>query len=104
MAMGGTPLLLSAGYSKVAPIITLILYMISMIIIAAICRKKSKSLSSFFLADRGLGGWMSAFSYGAAYFSAVVFIGYAGKFGMGMGLSAIWIGLANAIIELFLHG
>ncbi|HHU43997.1 MAG: sodium:solute symporter family protein [Bacillota bacterium] len=102
MAMGGTPLLLSAGYSKVAPIITLILYMISMIIIAAICRKKSKSLSSFFLADRGLGGWMSAFSYGAAYFSAVVFIGYAGKFGMGMGLSAIWIGLANAIIGAFL--
>ncbi len=90
--------LMSAGYSKVAPVIILVLYIISMVIIAGVSRNKSKSLSSYFLADRGVGGWMTAFSYGATYFSAVVFIGYAGKFGMGMGLSSIWIGLANAFI------
>lgn len=83
---------------KVAPILIMALFIASMVAIAVLTRKKSRSLSSFFLADRGVGGWMTAFSYGAAYFSAVVFIGYAGKFGMGMGLSSIWIGLANALI------
>lgn len=93
-----TSFAISASYSKVAPILIMSLYIATMVTIAVITRKKSHSLSSFFLADRGVGGWMTAFSYGATYFSAVVFIGYAGKFGIGMGLSAIWIGIANALI------
>ncbi len=81
----------------VAPYIILVVYMLMLLTIAYISRKKSSTLDSFFMADRGLGGWMSAFSYGATYFSSVVFIGYAGKLGWGMGLGAVWIGVANAI-------
>lgn len=76
----------------------LALYLASMVAITVFCRKKSKSLSSFYLSDRGVGGWMSAFAYGTTYFSAVIFIGYAGKFGMSMGLAAFWIGVANAFL------
>lgn len=94
--------LLASSASKVAPYLILALYIVSMVAITLFSRKKSKSLNSFFLADRGLGGWMTAFAYGTTYFSSVVFIGYAGKFGMTMGLSAIWIGVANAVVGTFL--
>ena len=74
------------------------LYALSMIGVALYTRKRSKSVSDFLLAGKkGLNGWMSAFSYGTTYFSAVIFIGYAGKFGWGFGLSSIWIGVGNAI-------
>ncbi len=69
-----------------------------MIGVAAISYKKSRTVQGFLLGDRGIGGWLSAFSYGTTYFSAVVFIGYAGKYGLSMGLGAIWIGIANAVI------
>ncbi len=73
-----------------------------MIGVAAFSYKKSKTVQGFLLGDRGIGGWLSAFSYGTTYFSAVVFIGYAGKYGMTMGLGAIWIGIANAVIGCLL--
>jgi SSS family transporter len=73
-----------------------------MIVITIISRRKASTLSSFYLSNRGIGGWMSAFAYGTTYFSAVVFIGYAGRFGMTMGLGASWIGLANAVIGALL--
>jgi SSS family solute:Na+ symporter/sodium/proline symporter len=41
---------------------------------------------------------MSAFTYAAAYFSAVLFIGFAGKVGWGFGFSGLWIALGNAFI------
>ena len=66
--------------------------------IAVFTHKKSASLNSFYLSNREMSGWMSAFAYGTTYFSAVIFIGYAGKLGFGMGLAAIWIGITNAII------
>ena len=79
-------------------ILVLVLYAISMVLIALYTKNRSKSVKDFLLAGRkGLNGWMSAFSYGTTYFSAVVFIGYAGKFGWGFGLSSIWIGVGNAI-------
>lgn len=92
----------ATGNSKVAQYLILCLYIALMISVAYICRKKSHSLESFFMADRGVGGWMTAFSYGATYFSSVVFIGFAGKLGWGMGLGAIWIGFFNAIFGSFL--
>ncbi len=77
----------------------LILYAISMVGIAVYTRNRSKSVNDFLLAGKkGLGGWMSAFSYGTTYFSAVVFIGYAGQFGRQFGLAAVWIGIGNAVI------
>ncbi len=70
-----------------------------MVGIALYTRNRSKSVNDFLLAGkRGLNGWMSAFAYGTTYFSAVIFIGYAGKFGQSYGLAAVWIGIANAII------
>ena len=81
----------------------LALFAASMVWIALYTRKKAKSVDDFLLAGKkGLNGWMSAFSYGTTYFSAVIFIGYAGKFGWNFGLGAIWIGVANALFGGFL--
>lgn len=78
--------------------IILSLYAVGMICIAIYTRKRSKSVNDFLLAGKnGLNGWMSAFSYGTTYFSAVIFIGYAGKFGGQYGLASVWIGVGNAI-------
>ena len=77
----------------------LALYALCMIAIAFYTRNRSKSVNDFLLAGKkGLNGWMSAFSYGTTYFSAVIFIGYAGNFGSQYGLASVWIGIGNAII------
>lgn len=62
------------------------------------CRKKAASVGGFVLGGRSAGPWLTAFAYGTSYFSAVVFVGYAGQFGWNFGLSATWIGLGNAFI------
>lgn len=80
----------------------LAIYIVMMVLIAVLTHKKSNSLNSFLLANRGLNGWMSAFAYGTTYFSSVVFVGYAGKFGLSWGLGAIWVGLFNGVIGAFL--
>ncbi len=67
----------------------LALFIASMIVVSVVTSKKSSSLDGFLLGNRGIGGWMSAFGYGTTYFSAVVFIGYAGTFGMSLGLGAV---------------
>ena len=74
------------------------LYAVMMIVIACVTRKKSGTLNDFLLAGKGLGGWMTAFAYGTTYFSAVIFIGYAGRFGVDFGLAAIFIGVGNALV------
>ena len=76
----------------------LILYIAMMVIIGLICMKKTDSVDGFLLGGRSLGPWLSAFAYGTSFFSAVIFIGYAGKNGWNLGVSAIWIGIANAVI------
>lgn len=73
-------------------------YLAVLVIVAVISTKKSKTLNDFMFANKGVGGWLSAFAYGATYFSAVIFIGYAGKFGWNYGLSAVWIGIGNMLI------
>ncbi len=72
-------MLLAAVSEKLAPSLILVAYILMMIIIAVVCRKKSRSLNDFFLAGRGLGGWMTAFAYGTTYFSSVIFVGYADR-------------------------
>lgn len=75
------------------------LYVVGMIIITLYTKNRSKSVNEFLLAGKkGLNGWMSAFAYGTTYFSAVIFIGYAGKFGASYQLAATWIGIGNAIV------
>jgi SSS family solute:Na+ symporter len=61
-------------------------------------RKRNTSVDSFVLGGRAVGPWLTAFAYGTSYFSAVVFVGYAGQFGWRFGISAVWIGLGNAFI------
>lgn len=61
-------------------------------------RKQSNSVDGFVLGGRSVGGWLTAFAFGTSYFSAVVFVGYAGQFGWKYGLSSSWIGVGNAII------
>jgi SSS family solute:Na+ symporter len=60
--------------------------------------KKARTFTDYFLGGRTVGPWMSAFTYAAAYFSAVLFIGFAGKVGWGFGLSGLWIAAGNALI------
>ena len=79
-------------------IISLILFAILMTSIGLFSYKRSKSMKSFLLGGRNVGAWLSAFAYGTTYFSAVIFIGYAGKSGWEIGLGAIWIGIGNAIL------
>lgn len=61
-------------------------------------RQHSKSVDGFVLGGRNVGPWLSAFAFGTSYFSAVIFVGYAGQFGWKYGLAAFWIGLGNAIL------
>jgi len=61
-------------------------------------RKRASNVSGFVLAGRSVGPWLTAFAYGTTYFSAVIFVGYAGQFGWRFGTAATWIGLGNAFI------
>lgn len=61
-------------------------------------RQHAKSVDGFILGGRNVGPWLSAFAFGTSYFSAVIFVGYAGQFGWKYGLAAFWIGLGNALL------
>jgi len=76
----------------------LILYVLMMIGIGVSTHKKSSSIDGFILGGRNVGSWLTAFAFGTSYFSAVVFVGYAGQFGWNYGMSASWIGIGNAVI------
>lgn len=78
--------------------IILIVYLAVMIGIGVYCKQRTKSVSEFVLGGRSLGPWFTAFAYGTSYFSAVVFIGYAGQFGWSYGLASTWIGIGNALL------
>ena len=62
------------------------------------CRRKASSVDGFVLGGRSVGPWLTAFAFGTSYFSAVIFVGYAGQFGWNFGLASTWIGLGNAFI------
>ena len=61
-------------------------------------RRHAADVNGFVLGSRQVGPWLSAFAYGTSYFSAVIFVGYAGQFGWSFGLASTWIGLGNAFI------
>ena len=75
-----------------------LLFLAVMVGIGVYSRKHSRSVDGFVLGGRNVGPWPTAFAYGTSYFSAVVFVGYAGQFGWKFGLSSTWIGVGNAII------
>lgn len=76
----------------------LLVFFGSMVAIGFICRRKAASTDGFLLGGRNVGAWLTAFAYGTSYFSAVVFVGYAGQFGHRFGIASTWIGLGNAAI------
>jgi len=76
----------------------LIVFFAVMILVGIRARKKVTGVNDFVMGGRSIGPWMTAFSYGTSYFSAVVFIGYAGQFGWKFGISSTWIGIGNALI------
>ena len=85
----------------IARYIAVFLYAAMIITIGIKGSRKTKSFDDFALGGGKVGPWMTAFSYGTAYFSAVLFIGFAGKIGWAFGLSGLWIALGNTIIGVF---
>ncbi len=83
-------------------IILLVAFFGVMIGVGIYCRKNATDVNGFVLGGRSVGPWLTAFAYGTSYFSAVIFIGYAGQFGWKFGIASTWIGLGNAIIGSFL--
>ncbi len=79
-------------------ILILVLYFAVLIGIGLYCRKHATDVNGFVLGGRSVGPWLTAFAYGTSYFSAVVFVGYAGQFGWKYGIAATWAGIGNAII------
>ena len=82
----------------VAKIIMLVVFFAVMIGVGLYCRKHATDVNGFVLGGRSVGPWLTAFAYGTSYFSAVIFIGYAGQFGWKFGIASTWIGIGNAII------
>ena len=76
----------------------LLIYFAVMIFIGVRNSRSSRSVHGFVLGGRSVGPWLTAFAYGTSYFSAVIFIGYAGQFGWNFGIAATWIGIGNALI------
>ncbi len=77
--------------------ILLTVFVAGMVAVGLWGMKKTTTLGDFFLGGRTIGPWMSAFAYGTTYFSAVLFIGFAGKLGWGFGLNCLWIAVGNTI-------
>lgn len=76
----------------------LILFFALMIGVGIYCHKSTSNVQGFVLGSRKVGSWLTAFAFGTSYFSAVIFVGYAGQFGWKYGLAATWIGIGNALI------
>jgi len=79
-----------------------VIFLAVMIGVGLYTRKQASSVDGFVLGGRSVGPWLTAFAFGTSYFSAVVFVGYAGQFGWKYGLSSTWIGIGNAVIGSWL--
>ncbi len=88
--------------AQIFTIIALGLYAIVMAVVGVFSYNKTKNLDGFLLGNRKIGPWVTAFAYGTTYFSAVVFVGYAGQHGWNIGVGAVWIGVGNAILGCLL--
>lgn len=90
------------GQLQTIGVIALTAFSIIMLTIGFISSHRSKTMEGFLLGGRDMGPWLSAFAYGTSYFSAVLFIGYAGTHGWNIGIGAIWIGVGNAVVGCYL--
>ena len=76
----------------------LVVFFAVMLGVGFYCRKNATDVNGFVLGGRSVGPWLTAFAYGTSYFSAVVFVGYAGQFGWKYGIAATWAGIGNAFL------
>lgn len=83
-------------------VVALAIFALLMVIIGIYSTRKTKTIDGFLLGSRNIGAWVSAFAYGTSYFSAVIFVGYAGQHGWNIGLGSIWIGVGNAVLGCLL--
>ena len=78
--------------------VLLVLFFAVMVGVGVYCRRQASDVNGFVLGGRTAGPWLTAFAYGTSYFSAVVFVGYAGQFGWKYGVAATWVGIGNALL------
>jgi len=83
-------------------IVALAIFALAMVFIGILSTRKANTIDGFLLGGRNIGPWISAFAYGTSYFSAVVFVGYAGQHGWNIGIGSMWIGIGNALLGCFL--
>ncbi len=76
----------------------LVAFLAITVLVGFLCRRSATDTQGFVLGGRSVGPWLTAFAYGTSYFSAVIFIGYAGQFGWKFGIASTWIGIGNALI------
>ena len=79
-------------------ILMLVIFFGVMLAIGFYCRKHATDVNGFVLGGRSVGPWLTAFAYGTSYFSAVIFVGYAGQFGWKYGIASTWIGIGNELL------
>ena len=84
--------------AKIFTAILIVCFFSLMIAVGIYTRKNATNVDGFVLGGRSVGPWLTAFAFGTSYFSAVIFVGYAGQFGWNFGLASTWIGLGNAFI------
>ena len=82
----------------VIKVLLLVIFFGVMLTIGFLCRKNSTDVNGFVLGGRNVGPWLTAFAYGTSYFSAVIFVGYAGQFGWKFGIASTWVGIGNAVL------
>ena len=78
--------------------VVIAIFVVVMVGVGIYSRRETRNVNEFFLGGRDVGPWLSAFAYGTTYFSAVLFVGYAGKIGYGFGLNSLWIAVGNALV------
>ena len=86
------------GFFMAVKLLLLIIFFAVMVCVGVVSRKHASNVNDFVLGGRNVGPWLTAFAFGTSYFSAVVFVGYAGQFGWKYGLASTWIGLGNAFL------
>ncbi len=96
--MFNLPIALSVSPTVMISVPMLVCFFALMTAVGIACRRHAKSVDSFVLGGRAVGPWLTAFAFGTSYFSAVIFVGYAGQFGWDFGVASTWIGLGNAFI------
>ncbi len=88
--------------TQIVTVIALVIFALAMVGIGIYSWRKTQTIDGFLLGGRNIGAWVSAFAYGTSYFSAVVFVGYAGQHGWNIGIGSLWIGVGNAVLGCLL--